>query len=180
MPSEVGTSEERTSPSRKWHAIGVATLAMILCYSAILFGLVSALSGEGDEGVALILAIGLAGVPAVFMTLGFVSRHPRAPYATIKAMGLFLLIGFSVSLLDLPAGLVGGFGAGGIVALKLETTDTVRARVWAVVLTTAYIMLIGRIVPSVGALAGSVFPFLAIGAADSITRRRAEASPDRL
>ena len=178
MPDEAGTPEESPSPSRKWHAIGVATLAMILCYSAILFGLVSALGGEGDEGVALILAIGLAGVPAVFMVLAFVSRHPRAPFATIKAMGLFLLIGFSVSLLDLPAGLVGGFGAGGIAALRLETTDTVRARVWAVALSTAYIMVIGRIVPPIGALTGSVFPFLAIGAADSITKKRGIQAPD--
>jgi hypothetical protein len=153
-------------------------MVMIVCYFAILFGVFSGLSGEGDDGVALILAIGLAGVPAVFLVLAFVSRHPRASNATLKAMALFLAVGLPVSLLDLPAGLVGGFGAGGVVALRLEPTEATRARVWAVALSVAYILVVGRIVPPVAALAGSVFPLLAIGAADSIMRRRAEQVPD--
>jgi hypothetical protein len=152
---------------------------MILCYTAILFGLVSGLSGEGDEGAALILAVGMAGVPAVFLLLAFVSRNPKASNSTLKAMGLFLVIGFPIALFDLAGGLVAGFGAGGIVALARESTDTVKARVWAIVLTTAYILLLSRIIPPIAALSGSVFPFLSIGAADRITRRRAEEAPKR-
>jgi hypothetical protein len=77
-------------------------------------------------------------------------------------------------LLSLPAGLVAGFGAGGLVALRLEPTDTIRARVWAIALSASYIMVVGRIMAPIDALVGSVFPFLAIGAADSIMRKRAE------
>ena len=167
-------SEPETSPSRKWFAISVATLVMMICYTAILFGVAGGLSGEGEESAALALAVGLAGVPLVFLALAFISRHPRAPKATLKAMGLFLVVGIPVSLLSLPAGLVGGFGAGGLVSLRLEETDTIRARVWAVALSAAYIMVVGRIIPPIDALAGSIFPFLALGAADSIMKKRAE------
>lgn len=151
----------------------MATVVMMICYSAIFFGIGRGLSGEGDQDAALALAVGLAAVPAVFLALAFISRHPQAPKATLKAMALFLAVGFPVSLLSLPAGLVGGFGAGGLVALRLEDTDTIRARVWAVALSASYIMVVGRIAPPIDALVGSVFPFLAIGAADSIMRKRA-------
>ena len=174
MPPETGTSESETSPSRKWFAITLATLVMMVCYSAILFGVAGGFLGEGEDGAAMALAAGLIGVPAVFLGLAFVSRHPQAPKATLKAMGLFLLVGLPVSLLSLPAGMVGGFGAGGVVALRLGPTDTTRARAWAVALSASYIMVVGQIVPPIDALVGSVFPFLAIGAADSITRKRAE------
>jgi hypothetical protein len=150
---------------------------MMICYSAILFGVAGGFLGEGEEGAAMALTAGLVGVPVVFLVLAFISRHPQAPKATLKAMGLFLLVGLPVSLLSLPAGMVGGFGAGGVVALRLEPTDTTRARVWAVALSASYIMVVGQIVPPIDALVGSVFPFLAIGAADSITRKRAERAP---
>jgi hypothetical protein len=147
---------------------------MMVCYTAMLFGVIGGLSGDGGEDAALALAAGLAGVPAVFLTLAFVSRHPRAPRAALNAMALFLVVGFFVSLLSLPAGLVSGFGAGGVVAFRLDSTDTIRARVWAVALSAAYVLIIGRIVPPMDALAGSLLPLIAIGGADTITRRRVE------
>jgi len=146
---------------------------MMACYTAILFGVAGGLTGEGEEAAVIALTVGLAGVPAVFLVLAFVSRHPQAPKATLKAMGLFLLVGLPVSLLSLPAGMVGGFGAGGLVSLRLEDTDTIRARVWAVALSASYVMIVGRIVPPIDALVGSVFPFFAVGAADSIMKKRA-------
>ena len=149
---------------------------MVVCYTALLFGVIGGLSGEGGDAAALALALGLAGVPSVFLVLATLSRHPRVPRATLNAMALFLGTGFFVSLLSLPAGLVAGFGAGGAVTLRLEATDTIRARSWAIALSAAYVLIIGRIFPPLDALVGSGLPLLAIGGADSIMRRRAEQS----
>ena len=105
------------SPQQKWKAITIAHDRAAAC-----------VLGDADRArvgrvrrrrcvanPAAFIAFGLALVPFAFLALAFVSGHPSAPMATVKAMCLFLLIGIPVSAIaaDAVTGLVAAAGAGG-------------------------------------------------------------------
>ncbi len=73
-------------------------------------------------------------IPFVFVALAFLSEHPRAPGAAVKGMIVSLLVGIPVSALaqDAVTGLVAGLGAGGIFAMRMDLSHTVKARAIAV------------------------------------------------
>ena len=101
-------------PQRKWRAILVATLVLVPAFWAMLAGLVALASDEADApDPGPPIAFGLALIPFVFVALAFMSEHPRAPTAVLKAMGLALPIGVMVSALagDGVSGIVAGVGA---------------------------------------------------------------------
>jgi hypothetical protein len=166
------------SPPRKWRAIAIATLVLVPAYWSLLAGIVSA-SPDSEGGVAnpaAAIAFGLAVIPFVFIVLAFLSEHPRAPSAVVRAMGLSLLVGIPVSALaaDVVTGIVAGVGAGGIAALRMDEGHSWRARALAVVVASVYVFVLVRTAGPIVLLPAPVFPFTGIGVADHLAERRHE------
>ena len=172
-----GGGLEPLSPRRKWATITVATIVLAPAYWAMLIGLIAFASDDSDVSDATAsgaLAFGLAVVPFVFIVLAFMSGHPRAPGAVVRAMGLFLLVGILVSAVaaDAVSGVVAGVGAGGVVALRADLPHDWKHRAAAVTFAAAYAFLLARTVPGAVLAAGPVFPLTAIGMADHWSERR--------
>jgi hypothetical protein len=168
---------EPLSPRRKWRAILLATLLLVPGYWAMLAGFVSVASASEDApGAGPFIAFGLALVPFVFIALAFLSEHPRAPAAVVKAMVLSLLVGIPISALaaDAVTGLVAGLGAGGMLALRADENHTWRPRALAVALVTAWVFITLRTATDVALLLAPALPFTAIGVADHLAERRRE------
>jgi hypothetical protein len=168
---------EPISPQRKWRAITVATLVFAPGYWATLAGLVALASDETDtEPPAAAIAFGLALIPFVFLALAFLSEHPRAPIAVLKAMGMALLVGLVVSAFagDGVTGIIAGVGAGGICALRRDDPQTTHARVWGVVIAAGYTFVLVRTVGAAALVPAVAFPLTALGIADHLSERRSE------
>jgi hypothetical protein len=147
----------------------LTTALMIVVYAMFIYSLAAA---SGDEVIFAggLLGIGLGLVPGVFAIAAFVSQNPSAVKATLKATGLWVLA-VAIFFFDLPTGLVAGFGAGGVVAFRLNKTNSYRIRAVAVALCTLYTFVILRISPQLGLFAGAALPFIVIGFADMYTER---------
>ena len=173
------------SPRRKWRAITVATLLLVPSFWFVLAGVVATssdrVSREGMPNAAGSLALGLSLVPFVFLVLSFMSEHPRAPGATLRAMGLTLLVGIPVAAIapDALTGLVAGVGAGGIAALRADDTHSWKDRALAVVAASVYVFLLIRTVPDAAILVAPILPFTGIGVADHLSERKAERAASR-
>jgi hypothetical protein len=150
------------TPTHKWRAITVSTLVLApACWSM--------LAGQAPD-----IAFGIAVIPFVFVTLAFLSEQPAAPRAALRAMALALLVGIVVTAVAQEAvtGIVAGVGAGGIVALRREAGQSIRARVIAVVIATTYTFVLAHTAGAVVLLAAPIFPFTGIGVADHVAERR--------
>jgi hypothetical protein len=175
------------SPARKWRAIMVATLVLVPAFWALLIGSVAGASDDASRGAAdapnaaIALAVGLAVIPFVFVALAFLSEHPRAPAAVLRAMGWSLLVGIPASALagDAVTGIVAGVGAGGIQALRIDDPQNWRARALAVLFASAYTMVMVRLAGALVLLPAPIFPLTAIGIADHLSERRAEQDASR-
>jgi hypothetical protein len=168
---------EPLSPQRKWRAITLATLVLVPAFWSMLAGLVAVASDEkGGPNAAAAIALGLALIPFVFVVLAFMSEHPRAPGAVVKAMGLCLLVGIPASALagDAVTGIVAGVGAGGICALRSDEGHSWRARAIAVLAASAYAFVLVRTIGAAALLPAPIFPLTGIGVADHIAERRHE------
>ena len=170
-------------PQRKWRAITLATVVLVPAFWALLAGLVAGATDDAEVAepdAPLALALGLALVPFVFIALAFLSEHPRAPGAVVRAMGLCLLVGIPVSALagDAVTGIVAGVGAGGVAALRMDDAHSRRTRAGAVVVAALYTFVLVRTVGALALLPAPVFPFTALGLADHLSewRRDREAS----
>lgn len=164
-------------PERKWRAIALATLVLAPAVWALLGGLVAAASEDvGGPRPGLAIAFGLALLPFAFLALAFLSEHPQAPGAVLRAMGLCLLVGTLVSALagDAVTGIVAGTGAGGIAALRADVAHDRRLRIAAVVLGAAYSFVLARVAGPAVLVAAPVFPFTGIGVADHLAEWRLE------
>jgi hypothetical protein len=172
-------------PAKKWRAILVATLVLVLAFWALLAGLVAAASddssGDAEPNAAIGLAVGLTVIPFVFVALAFLSEHPRAPGAVVRAMGWSLLVGIPVSALagDAVTGIVAGVGAGGIQALRMDDPENWRARAVGVLVAAMYTFLLARLAGGFVLLPAPIFPLTAIGVADHLSERRAEQAAER-
>jgi hypothetical protein len=168
-PALVG---EPLSPQRKWRAIALATLVLVPAFWSMLAGLVALAADEAEGGPdpAAALALGFALIPFVFIALAFLSQHPRAPMAVVKAMGLSLLVGFLASAIaaDAVTGLVAGVGAGGVVALRADAAHRWQWRAAAVAFAAFYTLVLVRTVGELVLLPAPVFPFTAVGIADHL------------
>lgn len=169
---------EPLSPRRKWRAILLATLLLVVAYWSMLAGLVVIASEDptGGPDPAAALLLGLALLPFVFVILAFLSEHPRAPGAVLKAMGLTLLVGIPVSAVaaDAVTGIVAGVGAGGIVALRSDEGHSWKARAVAVIAGSVYTFVLVRTLGELVLLPAPIFPFTGIGIADHLAERRAD------
>jgi hypothetical protein len=172
---------EPLSPARKWRAIMIATLVLVPGFWMLLAGLVAGATdgsagAEAEPNVAVALVVGLAVVPFVFVALAFLSEHPRAPGAVLRAMGWALLVGIPASALagDAVTGIVAGVGAGGIQALRMDDPQNWRARALAVLVASVYTLVLVRVAGALVLLPAPIFPLTAIGVADHLSERRAE------
>jgi hypothetical protein len=167
-------------PERKWRAIALATVLLAVAYWSMLAGLVSLASDEDGGGggggaqAGGAIALGLSLIPFVFVALAFLSEHPRASTAVLKAMGLALLVGIPVSAVaaDAVTGIVAGAGAGGIAALRADEAHEWRTRAIALAFATAYTFVLVRTIGAVALLPAPIFPFTALGLADHYAERR--------
>ena len=161
---------------KKWRAITIATLVLVPGFWAMLAGFVAGSSeaGSGGPSSGPAIALGLALVPFVFIALAFLSEHPRAPGAVLRAMGLFLLVGIPVSAVagDVVTGIVAGVGAGGIVALRADPAHTWKSRAVGVLIAALYTFFLVRMAGGLALLPAPIFPLTAIGIADHLAERK--------
>jgi hypothetical protein len=168
---------EPLPPRRKWRAITLATLVLVPAYWAILAGVVSAASDEGPAPAAgPLIAFGLALIPFAFVVLAFLSEHPRAAGAAVKAMLVAIAVGIPVSALaaDAVTGMVAGLGAGGIYALRTDQYRVGKARALAVLAAAVYVFIVVRAAGELGILVAPALPFTALGVADHLVEWRME------
>lgn len=170
-------SNKPATNRRRWLAISLATLIMLFSYAMFIFAFAV---GSGDETVFAggILGIALGLVPGVFITAAFVSQNQRTARATVAAMGLWIVVTAPIALVDLPTGLVAGFGSGGIVAFRLGKVHTWQSRAVAVAACVAYAFVLQRVSLAAGLLGAAPLPFVAIGIADIVTERAAKAAEE--
>jgi hypothetical protein len=167
---------EPLPPRIKWRAITLATLVMAPAFWSVLAGVVAVGSDDPRAPApAPLIAFGLALVPFVFIVLAFLSEHPRAPGAVVRAMALSLLVGIPISAVapDAVTGFVAGLGAGGIAALRADPIHSWKARAVAVAAVTVFVLLL-VMVSDVALLVAPSLPFTSIGVADQIVERRRE------
>jgi hypothetical protein len=173
------------SPQRKWRAITIATLVLVPAFWSMLAGFVAIATDEASgraPSAGPAIALGLALIPFVFIALAFLSEHPRAPVAVVKAMCLTLLVGIPVSALagDAVTGLVAGVGAGGIAALRADDEHTWKARATAVAIAAAYSYVLVRTAGAITLVSAPIFPFTSIGIADHLSERKHEREAARV
>ncbi len=151
---------------------------MLMAFST--FAYAAAFVGDADErgSVDLRLAfIGLAVAPFVFVALGFLSRNPVAPKRVLQAMGLLLLVGLPIGLIDPVTGAATGFCLGGAVVLNRPAIERVMYwRIAAVVFTSVYVLVLIVVVPPAGVFTAAILPLMMIGAADEYAAWSAERS----
>jgi hypothetical protein len=167
---------EPLSPRKKWRAITLATLVLAPAFWSVLAGVVAVGSDDPRAPApAPLIAFGLALVPFVFIVLAFLSEHPRAPGAVVRAMVLSLLVGIPISAVapDAVTGFVAGLGAGGVAALRADPVHSWKARAAAVAVVTLFVFLL-VMVSDVALLVAPALPFTSIGVADQIVERRRE------
>jgi len=181
--SPIVVGAEPLPPRRKWRAITLSTLLLVPAFWTLLAGVV-AVSSTSSEAPAAgpMIAFGLAVIPFVFVLLAFLSEHPRAAGAVLRAMVLTLVVGIPVAALapDVVTGVVAGIGAGGVVALRMDLGHTWRSRALAVAVAAVFVFLLVRLAPEVAVILTPILPFTAIGVADHLVdRRREETDPHR-
>ena len=173
---------EPLPPRKKWRAILGATLLLAVAFWSLMIGLVALATDDTDVpepsglNAGAAVAFGLALIPFVFVTLAFMSEHPRAPGAVVRAMLLSVLVGVVVTGLvgDPVTGVVAGVGAGGVAALRRDVDDERRPRVVAVAVASLYTLVLVYVAGGIVLLPAPIFPFTAIGIADHLSERKAE------
>lgn len=174
--------EEEVSSRRIWAAVIVATVLTVISYGFLLLAIfaprLEVAEGEVAASADPAWALGFILVPFVFISLAFISKRERAPIATLKAMGLWVMVALPLGLFNPITGLAAGFGTGGIVALRRGEFYRLSYRVWAVVITTAYVTGLLFFAPPGGVFAGAVLPIPAIAIADNLAARWAAVSKE--
>lgn len=145
----------------------------MVSFGALLFGALISLSDEPISGGPS-FALGFILAPATFASVAFISGHERAPIATLKAMGVWLVLALSLGVLNPVTGLCVAFGAAGVITMRREEWTSTWTRSAAVVLTGLYVLLLVVILPEAGIFAGAVTPLLATRAADMYQARKLE------
>ncbi len=158
------------NPRRVWWAIGIGTIVQAVAFGSRLLGTVATQSST-PEGAGPAFALGFALVPVVCAIVAFTSGHPRAPLATLKGMGIWLVVALPLGLINPVSGLCAGFTASGAVTLRSSGPTSGRVHAAAVVLAAVYVTLLIIIVPQAGIFAGAVTPLLAVKAADVFSER---------
>lgn len=164
-------TDEPENYKRSWLAIAISTIVMVISYGSLLVAIVATRS-DTPGAAAPAFTIGFALVPAVFLTLAFVSGRESAPVSVLKAMGLWLLITLPLGLFNPVFGLSVGFGIGGVITLNQQATDRPGWRAAAVLIIATYSLLMLFTLPALGLISGGFLPLASLGLADFYTRNR--------
>jgi FtsH-binding integral membrane protein len=165
-PADDPRSEQaRKATRRTWLAIGLGTVVQVVSSGALLFGTLVSVSDE-EIAAGPSFALGFILAPVAFAVVAFVSGRERAPIATLKAMGIWLVLALTLGLLNPVAGLCVAYGAAGSATLRREDWTSTWTRSIAVVLTGIYVLVLVVVLPEAGIFAGAVTPLLSIRAAD--------------
>lgn len=165
------TDSEPLDLRRRWLAITLGTVVMQFAY----WPTVGAIGtrGSGETVVAgELLVLGLAIVPFSFMVLAAASRHPNFAMATLKGLGLFILIGVPLIVLDALTGAAAGLAAGGVVALRRDAVHSLRWRWIAVAVTVVYLFVLRLFALEFALMSGAVLPFTVLGLVDQAAETR--------
>lgn len=122
----------------------------------------------GLVGIALVIA------PFVFVTLALVSLNKEGPKRVMYSMVLLIPIALSIGLLSPVVGATAAFGVGGALSLRRpDTYGVLRRRLWSVVVSVLYTLILLVSITPAGVFAGGVLPLLMIGFADEYTEWKA-------
>ena len=178
----MAVTDARPLPARrKWITVILATLVELVAFWAIVVGMIRATAEEGSEAAgsaAGLFALGFALVPFAFLVLAFGTNNPRAPGATLRAMGFFLIIGLPVIIfVDAAVGLAAGFGLGAIATIRLEVEHSWKVRLGWVIGLVVYVFLLvfTGIASGPGVLSASLLPFATVAFADWAVEQMQEA-----
>ncbi len=153
-------------------AIGIATIIMMFSY----FPYAAAFAGAEGEPAGIdtgLLAVGLAVAPFVFVALGTLSRYMGFAKQVLRAMGLLIVVGFGVGLLSPVLGATAGFGVGGALTLRRpEVYEVMKWRLWSVVMTVVYTLVLLVVITPAGVFTGGVLPLIMLGFADEYSAWR--------
>jgi hypothetical protein len=116
--------------------------------------------------------IGFALVPLVCAATAFISSRQRAAIATVKGMGIWLVVALPLSLANPIVGLSTGFAASGAFTLRSTVVKPGRNRTLGVLFVVLYLAVLVSILPQAAILAGALSPLLVIRAADIYSERR--------
>ncbi|MGD2103148.1 MAG: hypothetical protein PVG83_13025 [Acidimicrobiia bacterium] len=152
-------------------AIFVGTVVQAVSFGSLMVGVFASTSDSGEAG-GVYFALGFMLVPIMCAVVAFMSRHPRAPMATLKGMGAWLVIGLPLGLLIPVVGLGMGYTAAGALTLRSDALAPGRNRAWAILAVAIYLTVLLLILPQSAILGGAISPLLAIRAADIVTERR--------
>ena len=158
---------------RRWLAITLATVVAQFAFWPVVASLGTTI--EGERAVAWpLVAIGLGVVPFALLALAILSRQPNPASATLKALGLFILVGPPlVVLLDPVVGMVAGLAAAGVAGLQRD--ETIHRLSWrwiAVGVLSAYIIVLVLVAPDFAVVSGAVLPFAVHGLVDQAAETR--------
>lgn len=160
---------------RRWLAITAGTVVVQFAYWPVV-GSVAARESDTTAIAPELLAVGLGVVPFAFLALGFFSRHPRFPMATLKGLGLFILVGAPlIVLVNVVVGMAVGLAAGGVTALQREEVHPGRWRWIAVAVMAAYLLAIHFVAVEFALMSGAVLPFAVHGLVDQAAETRTPA-----
>lgn len=177
-PPSAATPRAGIEAVRRSNWVAIAAATVLMAFSTLAYAAAFASDGDERSSADLRLAfIGLAVAPFVFIALGFLSRNPVAPLRVLQAMGLLLLVGLPIGLLDPITGAAAGFCLGGALALNRPAIERVMYwRVAAAVFTTFYVFVLIVVVPPAGVFTAAILPLMMIGAADEYAAWSAERS----
>lgn len=150
---------------RSWLAIGLATLVMVASFGSLLVAIVATRS-DTPEAAGPAFAVGFALVPVVFVTVAFVSGRARAPIQVLKAMGMWLLVGLPLGLLNPVFGLCAAYGIGGVFTLKEPEFGGWLSRTLGVLAAAIYVLGLLFVIPALGLISGILLPLTSIGLSD--------------
>ena len=157
----------RQAKRRRWFAVGLASVLQFLSYTLFIFGFAVA---SGDEtvfaGGLVGIAIGL--VPAVFVAAAALSQHEHTIRASLLATLLWFVVALPLALIDIPAALVAGFGAGGVVAIRAWGPRVITYRAAAVGFCVLYMLVVQLFAPAAAIMVGAIVPLVAVVVADVV------------
>lgn len=148
----------------------MGTIIQAVAFVSLIAGALIAVSDD-TEPAGPAFALGFVLVPVVSALVAFISGHERAPMATLKGMGVWLIVGLPLGLANPIIGLSAGFAASGAYTLKALALRPGKRRAFAVLGLALYVALLVVVLPQAALFAGAVTPLLAIRVADIISER---------
>lgn len=144
-------------------AVTAATGVVVISVWATLIPLALSAEGAGAGG----LALGLALIPLAYIAAGFGSRKEDWPLATVKAMGLAVLIGLPIGVfIDPLSGLITAYAVGAVVTVRRDDPNSLTRRWWAAVGVAVVTIFLVRVSLPIAVVLSPALPFMVMPLVD--------------